>query len=153
VRGLAEAEVIKAKGLAEAEAEKAQGLAEAEVVRAKGLAEAEAMMRKAEAWRHFNQAAISQMFIERLPEITRALAEPLSKVDRIVVISNAGNGVGASRITQDVVNMVAQIPPVLESLTGINVRDLVARLPGIQQSDAGQKSGDAGSGASEKSTD
>jgi hypothetical protein len=49
--------------------------------------------------------------------------------------------------------MVAQIPPVLESLTGINVRDLVARLPGIQQSDAGQKSGDAGSGASEKSTD
>ncbi|MDT7971541.1 MAG: SPFH domain-containing protein [Armatimonadota bacterium] len=153
VRGLAEAEVIKAKGLAEAEAEKAQGLAEAEVVRAKGLAEAEAMMRKAEAWRHFNQAAISQMFIERLPEITRALAEPLSKVDRIVVISNAGNGVGASRITQDVVNMVAQIPPVLESLTGINVRDLVTRLPGIQQSDAGQQSGDAGSGASEKSTD
>ena len=90
---------------------------------------------------------------ERLPEITRALAEPLSKVDRIVVISNAGNGVGASRITQDVVNMVAQIPPVLESLTGINVRDLVTRLPGIQQSDAGQQSGDTGSGASEKSTD
>jgi hypothetical protein len=42
--------------------------------------------------------------------------------------------------------MVAQIPPVLESLTGINVRDLVTRLPSIQQSDAG-------SGASEKSTD
>jgi flotillin len=70
----------------------------------------------------------------------------LSKVDRIVVISNAGDGVGTSRITQDIVNMVAQIPPVLESLTGINVRDLVARLPSIQQSDAG-------SGASEKSTD
>lgn len=86
------------------------------------------------------------MFIERLPEITRALAEPLSKVDRIVVISNSGDGVGTSRITQDIVNMVAQIPPVLESLTGINVRDLVARLPSIQQSDAG-------SGASEKSTD
>ncbi|MCX7643600.1 MAG: flotillin family protein, partial [Armatimonadetes bacterium] len=83
--------------------------------------------------RAYNQAAISEMFIERLPEITRALAEPLSKVDRIVVISNAGDGVGASRITQDIVNMMAQIPPVLESLTGINVRDLISRLPGIQQ--------------------
>ncbi len=77
------------------------------------------------------------MFIERLPEITRALAEPLSKVDRIVIISNTGGGdgagVGASRLTQDIVNMMAQIPPVLESLTGINIRDLVSRLPGIQQ--------------------
>ncbi len=137
MRGLAEAEVIKAKGLAEAEAQKAQGLAEAEVIRAKGVAEAEAMMRKAEAWRAYNQAAISEMFIERLPEITRALAEPLSKVDRIVIISNTGGGdgagVGASRLTQDIVNMMAQIPPVLESLTGINIRDLVSRLPGIQQ--------------------
>ncbi len=133
IRGLAEAEVIKAKGLAEAEAEKAKGLAESEVIKAKGLAEAEAMMRKAEAWRAYNQAAISEMFIERLPEITRALAEPLSKVDRIVVISNTGDGVGASRITQDIVNMMAQIPPVLESLTGINVRDLISRLPSVQQ--------------------
>jgi flotillin len=136
MRGLAEAEVIKAKGLAEAEAEKARGLAEAEVIRAKGLAEAEAMMRKAEAWRAYNQAAITEMFIERLPEITKSLAEPLSKVERIVIISNTagdGAGVGASRLTQDIVNMMAQIPPVLESLTGINVRDLVSRLPGIQQ--------------------
>jgi len=136
MRGLAEAEVIKAKGLAEAEAEKARGLAEAEVIRAKGLAEAEAMMRKAEAWRAYNQAAITEMFIERLPEITKALAEPLSKVERIVIISNTsgdGAGIGASRLTQDIVNMMAQIPPVLESLTGINVRDLVSRLPGIQQ--------------------
>lgn len=136
MKGMAEAEVIKAKGLAEAESQKARGLAEAEVIRAKGLSEAEAMMRKAEAWRAYNQAAISEMFIERLPEITRALAEPLSKVDRIVIISNTGGdsaGIGASRLTQDIVNMMAQIPPVLESLTGINIRDLVSRLPEIQQ--------------------
>lgn len=131
--GEAEAQVVQIRGLAEAEVIKAKGLAEAEAEKAKGLAEAEAMMRKAEAWRAYNQAAISEMFIERLPEITRALAEPLSKVDRIVVISNTGDGVGASRITQDIVNMMAQIPPVLESLTGINVRDLISRLPSIQQ--------------------
>lgn len=139
--GEAEADVIRIKGLAEADAQKAQGLAEAEVIKARGLSEAEAMQRKAEAWRAYNQAAISEMFIERLPEITRALSEPLSKVDRIVIISNtssSGDGVGASRITQDVVNMLAQIPPVLESLTGINVRDLVSRLPGIQQSNPTQ---------------
>lgn len=131
--GEAEADVIRVKGIAEADAQKAQGLAEAEVIKAKGLSEAEAMHRKAEAWREYNQAAITEMFIERLPEVTRALAEPLSKVDRIVIISNIGDGVGASRMTQDVVNMIAQVPPVLESLTGINIRDLVSRLPGIQQ--------------------
>lgn len=112
------AQVKRDARIAEAEAEKARGLAEA-------------MMRKAEAWQAYNQVAITEMFIERLPEITRTLAEPLSKVERIVVISNTGDGIGTSRITQDIVNMMAQIPPVLESLTGINVRDLITRLSGI----------------------
>lgn len=136
--GEAEAEVIRAKGLAEAETQKAQGLAEAEVVRAKGLAEAEAMQRKAEAWQAYNQAAISEMFIERLPEITRALAEPLTKVERIVIINATGDSVGASRLTQDIINMLAQVPPVLESLTGVNLKDFVSRLPGIRQREENQ---------------
>ena len=76
--GRGDAEAIKARGIAEAEAIKARGLAEAEVVLARGQAEAEAMRKKAEAWRTYNEAAIAQMFIEKLPELARAIADTLA---------------------------------------------------------------------------
>jgi flotillin len=131
--GRGEGEAIKAKGLAEAEAIKAKGLAEAEVILAKGQAEAEAMRKKAEAWRTYNEAAIAQMFIERLPELARAVAEPLGRTEKITIISSGGDGLGASKITKDVVDIVAQLPPVLEGVSGVNIKDLIARIPGVTQ--------------------
>jgi flotillin len=131
-KGLAAAEVEKAKGLAEAEVRRAQGLAEAEVVAAKGEAEAEAMRKKAEAWAKYNEAAVMQMLIEKLPEVVRAVAEPLSKTDKITIVSTGGDGMGASRVTQDVINVVAQLPPLIESLAGVDLRELVKRVPGLK---------------------
>lgn len=130
-KGLAVADVEKAKGLAVAEVERAQGLAEAEVIKAKGSAEAEAMQRKAAAWAHYNEAAVMQMLIEKLPEVVRAVAEPLSKTDKITIVSTGGDGMGASRITQDVINVVAQLPPLVESLSGVDLRELVKKVPGL----------------------
>jgi flotillin len=129
--GRGEAEAVKAKGLAEAEAIKAKGLAEAEVILAKGQAEAEAMRKKAEAWRAYNEAAIAQMFIEKLPELARAIAEPLGRTEKITIISNGGDGVGASKITKDIVDIIAQLPPVLEGVSGVNLKDLIAKIPGV----------------------
>ncbi len=129
--GIGEAESQRAQGIAAADVVKAKGLAEAEVILAKGKAEAEAMRMKAAAWRDYNEAAISQMFIERLPEIARAIAEPLSKMEKIVVISTGGAdgaGAGASKITQDIVNIVAQLPPVLEGVSGINLKEMVGKI-------------------------
>jgi flotillin len=131
--GRGEAEAVKAKGLAEAEAIKAKGLAEAEVILAKGQAEAEAMRKKAEAWRAYNEAAIAQMFIEKLPELARAVAEPLGKTEKITIISNGGDGVGASKITKDIVDVIAQLPPVLEGVSGMNIKDLISKIPGVAQ--------------------
>lgn len=131
-KGLAAAEVERAKGLAEADVERAKGLAEAEVIKAKGEAEAEAMRKKAEAWSKYNEAAVMQMLIEKLPEVVRAVAEPLSKTDKITIVSTGGDGsLGASRVTQDVINVVAQLPPLIESLSGIDLKELVKRVPGI----------------------
>lgn len=129
--GRGEAEAVKAKGFAEAEAVRAKGLAEAEVILAKGQAEAEAMRKKAEAWRTYNEAAIAQMFIEKLPELARAIAEPLGRTDKITIISNGGEGMGASRLTKDIVDIVAQLPPVLEGVSGINLKELIQKLPGL----------------------
>ena len=119
-------------GRGEAEAIKARGLAEAEIVLAKGRAEAEAMRNKAEAWRTYNEAAIAQMFIEKLPEIARAVAEPLGKMDKITIISSGGEGVGSSKLTKDVIDIVAQLPAVLEGTTGINMKEMISKLPGIK---------------------
>ena len=129
--GRGEAEAVKAKGLAEAEAVRAKGLAEAEVILAKGQAEAEAMRKKAEAWRAYNEAAIAQMFIEKLPELARAIAEPLGRTDKITIISNGGEGIGASKLTKDVVDIIAQLPPVLEGVSGVNLKDLISKIPGV----------------------
>lgn len=129
--GRGEAEAVKAKGLAEAEAIKAKGLAEAEVILAKGQAEAEAMRKKAEAWRSYNEAAIAQMFIEKMPELARAIAEPLGRLDKITIISNGSDGVGASKLTKDIVDIVAQLPPVLEGVSGVNLKELIQRVPGL----------------------
>ena len=134
----AEGEAARIRGAAEAEAAKVRGLAEADVIRAKGEAEAEAMRSKAAAYHEYNQAAVLDKVISNLPEIVRAIAEPLSKVDKISIVSTgaAGSGnLGASRVTGDVVNMLAQVPMILEALTGTKVSDLMARVPGLEAVD------------------
>lgn len=127
-RGLAAAEIRQAQGLAEAEAQKARGLAEAEARKAQGLAEALGMEKKAEAWQKYNEAAVLQILAPLLPEIARAVAEPLAKVDRITMV-NTGNGdVGISKVTGEVAKVISQVPPVLESLTGLKIEQLLERL-------------------------
>lgn len=129
-RGLADADVRRAQGLAEAEAVRAQGLAEAEAVRAKALAEAEGMLQRANAWQQYNQAAIAQMLIEKLPDIVRAANEPLSRIDKITMINtggaNGGSGLGA--LSQEITKMLATTPELVQSLTGIDLQKIISNL-------------------------
>lgn len=115
-----------------AEAIRAEGTAEADALRAKGVAEAEAMHEKAGSWKEYNQAAVTEMFVNILPQLASAVAEPLSKTDKIVVVGGNGhNGSGASKITQDVAEIIAQLPTVVEGLTGVQLRQLVNAVPGL----------------------
>jgi flotillin len=127
-------------GEGEAEANKARGLADAEVIRQQGFSEAEAMEKKALSWQMYNQAAIIQQIIEALPEVAAAVAQPLSQTERIVVINSGGDGgAGASKVTQDVTNIVAQVPATVEALTGIDLTETLKNLPGVGEQ---QPSGD-----------
>jgi flotillin len=133
-RGLGEAEANRARGLAEAEITRARGLAEAEVIRAKGEAEAEAMKVKAAAYHEYNQAAVLDKLLTGMPEIVRAIAEPLSKVDKVTIISTGNgsqDGVGASRLTGDIMNMVSQVPALFEILSGTQIGDLLRQVPAL----------------------
>jgi flotillin len=153
----AEADAARIRGSAEAEAARVRGLADAEVIRAKGNAEAEAMRTKAAAYHEYNQAAVLDKVIANLPEVVRAIAEPLAKVEKINIVSTGGsNGanLGASRITGDMVNMLAQVPALLEALTGARMSDLMSHVPalGAGTQDAGGVNGASAAAATSPSS-
>jgi flotillin len=127
-KGVAQAEANKAQGLAQAEIQEAQGLAIAEAQKAQGLAEALAMEKKAEAWKKYNEAAVLQILAPILPEIARAIAEPLSKIDRITMVNTGDGDSGVSRVTAELAKVITQVPPVVESLTGIQMEKLFDKL-------------------------
>ncbi|MBV9708413.1 MAG: flotillin family protein, partial [Chloroflexi bacterium] len=101
---------------------------------------------KAAAYHEYNQAAVVDKLLTNMPEIVRALAEPLSKVDKVTIVStgdSSNNGMGASRITNDIMNMAAQVPALFELLSGMPVADLINRIPALsdnQNSANGTKS-------------
>jgi len=132
--GFATADVAKATGIAEAEANKARGLAEASVIEAQGRATAEAMRMKAESFKQYNEAAVIEMIMRVLPEVAGKISEPLSKMERMVIInSGSGPGGGASKLTGDVTQIISQLPPVIESLTGIKFEKLLEQVPALRK--------------------
>lgn len=124
----AKADAVKLEGLAEAEVIQAKGAAEIEIVKAKGTAEAEVMKEKAEAFKLYNDAAIAQMVIDRMPEIAQAIATPLARTEKIVIIDNGGtnsNGKsGASKVTSYITDIIGQLPETVEAITGYNISDI-----------------------------
>lgn len=125
------AEATRTQGAGSADATRLQGLAEAEIIRAKGQAEADAMTVRANAFSLYNQAAIVDKLFSNMPEIVRAIAEPLTRVDKITIVSTGGDGIGANRLTGDIANIVAQVPTMFETLTGMRVSDLMNRITPI----------------------
>ncbi|HEX8398285.1 MAG TPA: SPFH domain-containing protein [Pyrinomonadaceae bacterium] len=147
--GLAEAERIRAQGLAEAEKLQAQGLAHAKATEAQGLAEAAAIKEKAAAWREFNDSARLQTILEKLPSIIeatapvfKAVAEPMGKIDKIVMIDQGGsngNGNGSSginRFAQTSPSIIFGLLQQLQSL-GLTVPEVLSQL-GIKQQEDGK---------------
>ena len=124
IKAEAEAEEfrIQAEAKGKAEALRLEGEAEAEVIKKKGLAEAESMLKRAQAWEKYNQAAVLEMYLKALPDLARAVSEPLSKVDKIVVISGGDKSLGTAKITAQVAEVLSQMPDVVKSLTGVDLK-------------------------------
>jgi len=127
-----EAEARRQKGMAEADVIRATGTSEAEIIALKGSSEAEAMRKKADSFKEYNQAAVLQILVAALPEIAKAIAEPLSKTDRITLVSTGGDGTGVSKLTGDIAKSMAELPAIVESLSGIELRKLVESIPALR---------------------
>ncbi len=126
---------IEAEG--RAAAIRTQGEAEAEIIFKKGEAEAKAMNVKAEAYQEWNQAAVVDKLITGLPEVVKALASPLANVDKITVVSTGdGHAAGMHKITGDLTQIAAQIPALFESLSGMQMSELLSKVRTIGDKNA-----------------
>lgn len=100
------------------------GNSRAEAMTALGKAEAEALAQKAAAYRQYNDAAMAEMVVKSLPELAKAVSEPLSKVDKIVLV---GDNQGVPKITGQVAAVLAQLPEVVNQITGIDLKNLLGK--------------------------
>jgi flotillin len=138
--GIGRAAAIEAEGHAEAAKIEAVGLAQAKAIEAQGVAEATAILRKAEAWQQFNDAAKLQTILEKLPPIIEAssgvfgaVAAPLGNIDKLVVIDQgSGNGAptGVERLAKVSPALVFNLLQQLQAL-GLDVPTVLRQL-GVQ---------------------
>ncbi|MBZ5669430.1 MAG: flotillin family protein [Acidobacteriia bacterium] len=137
--GMGRAAAVEAEGRAEAAKIEAMGLAQARAIEAQGVAEAQAILKKAEAWRQFNDAAKLQTLLEKLPSVLQAsaavfgaVAAPLGNIDKVVVIEQ-GNGAGGDstggigRIARTGPALVFSLLQQLQAL-GLDVPSVLAQL-------------------------
>jgi flotillin len=122
-----ESERIRREGVAEADIIQLKGEAEGAAIKAKGLAEAEAMEKKADAWKMYGEAAVTQMIVEQLPEIVKSASLPLQGVEKVIVLGDQGPG----GLVQKTVSIAAEMPALVKSLTGMDVTELVGKVGGV----------------------
>lgn len=130
---LAEAQLFRQQKNTEARAFAIEREAEAEMKRAEairmvGLAEAEIIERKAEALNRYNESALSQMMIEKLPEIVRGAAEPLAKTEKIVMFGE-GN---PEKMMQDTLRSSLGVVEALKEGTGIDLPNIINGFAGTK---------------------
>ena len=111
-----------------------QGEAEASIIFQKGEAEAKAMNVKAEAYQDWNQAAVVDKLLTNMADVVRAMAEPLSKVEKITIVSTGNDGAaGMHKITGDMTKIAAQVPALFEALSGMDIKQLMSNVQAMKQ--------------------
>ena len=133
IEGARRGEAEKARRVAEADAVRAEGEAQAAAVLAIGQAEAEAMDKRAEAFAHYNDAAVLQMLIEVLPEIAEKVAAPMANIETLTVVSTEG----ASALPKAVASNMLQTLQLVKDTTGY---DLTTVLEGFTQKEQSAQS-------------
>lgn len=111
----AEADKAERQAIADAEFYEAQKVAEAILFR--GKAEAQAMELKAEAMKKYGEAAMLEMVISKLPEVARAIGEPLAKTEKIIMF---GEG-AATGLTRDISGSMLQTFEALKATVGMDI--------------------------------
>lgn len=117
---------------AEADAIRAIGAARAISVAAKGNAEAEGMMKKAEAYSQFGDAAKLNVVLESLPLIAAELSAPLARTSEIVITGSSNAPGTLTNLGREVTSLAGTLPPAIRALTGVDISQCIGAIPGAQ---------------------
>ncbi|MCQ2505894.1 MAG: flotillin family protein [Lachnospiraceae bacterium] len=121
----AQAEADMYAKVKEAEGIKAVGEAEAAAIAAKGIAEAEAIDKKAEAMKKYGQAAMTEMIVNKLPEMAKAIAEPLNSIDKVTIIDGGNGTTGVGQMGGYVPTVLAKTIESIKETTGFDITDVM----------------------------
>ena len=103
----------------------AVGEAEAKAIEAKGKAEAEALEKKAEAMKKYGQAAMVEMIVKALPEMAKAIAEPLSTIDKVTIIDGTNGTSGVGSMSTYVPQALAKTIESVKEVTGVDITEIM----------------------------
>merc|ERR1719391_1642981 len=106
--------VIEAE--AEAEAIALKGEAEAYAIECRAKAESEQMAKKADAWKEYKEAALVDMMLQTLPKIAAEVSAPMAQTNKITMVASGDGPVGASRVTSEVLDIMGNLPEVVEKM-------------------------------------
>lgn len=131
--GAKQATVLQGEGEGIAAQKKGEG--EAAAIKAKLFAEAEGLEKKAEAMLKFNEAGmglqVAMGLIDKLPEIIRAAASPITAVDKVQIIDfGGGGGEGAgggplARLLDIPPQAIAKADVAMKATLGIGLTDVI----------------------------
>jgi len=116
-RKKAEAEAARFVAEQDAIAIAKRGEAEARAIQLKLEAEADGLDRKAEAMKKYGDAAVTEMLVNVLPDIAKAVATPLANVDSITMYGEGNSG----KMVGDIMTSMNQITNGM----GLDIRDLI----------------------------
>jgi flotillin len=147
-KGEAAARIVSLTADADAHRTQVEGEAEAAIVYTKGEAEAKALAMRAEAYRQFNEAAVLQTVLSMLPEIVRAAAEPIGKIQNLTVLSTDG----ASDVVRTTTDTLAQASSAVKGLTGIDLPAVISNALGATASAPAETPGGGGGSSATRGT-
>jgi len=123
IEKIAEAQKLEKilKAEAQAEAIALKGEAEAFATEAKAKAEAEQMIKKAEAFKEYKEAALLEMMMKVMPQVAAEIGGPISQTKKITMVSTGDGPIGASKMTGEVMEIMASLPDTVKAMTGVDI--------------------------------
>lgn len=79
------------------------------------------MLKKAEAYKEYREAAMVEMLLETLPKVAAEVAAPLSQTKKITMVSTGNGEIGAAKLTGEVLSIVGRIPELVKQMTNIDI--------------------------------
>ncbi|NWU88486.1 FLOT1 protein, partial [Upupa epops] len=96
---------------------------------ARARAEAVQTAAKAKAFSQYQEAAVVDMVLQRLPQVAEAVAQPLLGTRRVTLVAGGSGDIGVSRLPGEILDVVTHLPGAIEALTGVSITQVLLGEP------------------------